>query len=257
MSNTATRCQHYNANCQQHKARPSQGSPTSTRSVNFLERDIRGHSAGKAKKYKRQSLSVGDKIHEHMDRANLERLSIKSFNPDVLCVDEDSSREPSPRNMYSLCSALQDNMADLRKSSPHNSASFDSMSSNSRSVSGLPEVESDHPMNYVMLSRSSAFYDAATNNERHLEDILNDNVATTTTPTSTDPNCNDNDNEHPGYLLQRSRSESVQRSQSPLLDIEGDSLSLGHRPRQRRVSCEMAIEHGRLSPQTMREACDV
>ena len=103
------------------------GSPTSARSVNFLPAD---ESIARSKRYKRQSVSVGDSIHEHSVRT-LERAGVTSFaGDDVVSVGGSTRRGHGQRRT---------------SPSEASSVSVECVTSTTSNYPGLTEVESDRP----------------------------------------------------------------------------------------------------------------
>ena len=115
------------------------GSPTSTRSVNFLPGD---EVIGRSKRYKRQSVSVGDSIHEHAVRT-LERASVTSFAGDDVVSVGGSTRRGYGRRKTSPLRANETSPVTRRCSSV--SVECVTNSTPNYATDGLTEVENDHP----------------------------------------------------------------------------------------------------------------
>ena len=193
-----------------------QGSPTSSRSVNFIAEEVIGGHYGRSKRYKRQSVSVGDKINEHSEH-NLERMSIRSY------TEEDYSLDVSGTQKLT-CALQEPRYQGATGMSPRSSLSYDSMPStrHSSSPTDLTEVESDRPV--VLYSRINPGRLDLSSSEASSETVSPDTPSTST-----------QDGKEWGNGSQQ------------LSEAESDELL--HRQVRRTPSCELAMQQGRLSPQ--------
>ena len=194
------------------------GSPTSGRSVNFEDSCLVSHGS-RSKRYKRHSLSVGDRIHEHAE-CSPERLSVRSLTTDEGMMQMAVAQvDVNANNNKPTLPWLQE----AGSPSSHSSVSFDSTGSSHQSALGatggspleLPEVDSDRPVMYMVPPLSGDDVSAESSTD------------TGTTATSTD-------------LLHK--CDSVSHSESSVSE-EGESGFC-----RRRGSCERACQEGRLSP---------
>lgn len=116
------------------------GSPTSTRSVNFLP--TYDEVIGRSKRYKRQSVSVGDSIHEHAVRT-LERASVTSFAGDDVVSVGGSVRRGHSRRKTSPLRTSETSPATRHCSSISVECVTNAVPN--YAVDGLTEVENDRP----------------------------------------------------------------------------------------------------------------
>jgi hypothetical protein len=228
VSNTA-RYRHGSGSADPGTARSAgNGSPTSSRSVSFIGDEIINGQYGRTKRYKRQSLSVGDRIHEHAER-NLERLSIRSFNEGD-CTMENGVRQKagalvSP-SQESACSSSS------HPGSPPCSTSYESMASHQEapgdmaSVAILPEVDSDRPIIYM-------------GNQPYLESSSSESSTETVSLVHGRGASRRASDRHREWHM---NPESLGSSD----DLEDTPMRM--RRHTRRTSCELAMKEGRLSP---------
>ncbi len=131
------------------KTTPAHGSPTSSRSVNFLGEDGMAPVNRGSKRYKRQSVSVGDSIHEHSE-TNLERLSGINFVDDP-SIDGALAQEIHRGGIMRASSPPGSSTTSYNVSfagTPRSSISSDNVGARKSSIGPGPvltEVESDRP----------------------------------------------------------------------------------------------------------------
>ncbi|CAH1774899.1 unnamed protein product [Owenia fusiformis] len=156
----------HNSSSSHSKNLSNHGSPTSNRSVNFLDDGLR--KLGSKKKYKRQCISVGDKIHEHSEKSP-DAMSVKSLEAGATCKVEPQLKSTikMEKTTTSGSSSIRKAVLEVHKVSLNTSdSSKGSLSSSYESVTShgaqnklnLPEVEVDRPRDgpHVQISNVSS-----------------------------------------------------------------------------------------------------
>ncbi len=213
----------------------SPGSPTSSRSVNFIGEEIHSNYS-RSRRYKRQSLSVGDKINEHAEH-HLERgMSVRSY------TEEDCSIDMGGRvdRAHTLTSHLQDA---AYCGNPHCTSRcsclpYDIMrKSASCSPADLTQVESDRPTLHQLYPKRRL---TVTSSSEASTDTVSPDTPTDSTQEgrgwgSRSDALSDTECTHDGRAWSEQLSDAG--SDEPLRSV------------RRAPSCELAIQQGRLSPQ--------
>lgn len=129
------------------------GSPTSGRSVNFEDTGLVSHGS-RSKRYKRHSLSVGDRIHEHAEVSS-ERLSVRSLTTEEgmmqMAVTQVDVAASTTKHMLPWLQEVTSSQ------STHSGDCFGSSGSSQQGATGgcshdLTEVDSDRPLTYIVHS---------------------------------------------------------------------------------------------------------
>ena len=242
VSSSSARYRHSSGDSRHSQHKPAHTSPLSSRSVNFLSEDVRRHS--KSKCYKRQSVSVGDKIHEHADASTLDRLSMRSYTPETDLTMESPEKPESP--LEGATSPLYTN------DSLNSSSSFDSTSSqqplcsNKRShCGGITQVESDKPFTSlaveVLRQHRKSVENYLTKNESAKDTFDNEMFDASNTSLMLPESLHQD--KHVQVEGQSMRSHRANSNGSQSKDCEPRS--------HRRSSCQMAMQDGCLTMEDM------
>ena len=169
----------------------SQGSPTSTRSVNFAGDEVIEYTVPCSKRYKRQSLSVGDSIYEHAEGAGdgLGALGLASNMSNLDAIPRGPSSPPglasAPLQISASCS--------LTHASPRSVTSADNLLDPRVCPSrfcegGITQVENDRPSHHLVPGRPRLDSTSTDSTSVETVSIMPDSTASSVTLTHQNTN---------------------------------------------------------------------